>query len=58
MVGRSGGRVAGKAKIITNSAQLGLGIGLSLAKLRDVQKGRRVTIFNKLKTNLDGGRYS
>ena len=31
MVGRSGGRVAGKAKIITNSAQLGLGLGLSLA---------------------------
>ena len=31
-VGRSGGRVAGKAKIITNSAQLGLGLGLSLAK--------------------------
>ena len=33
MVGRSGGRVAGKAEIITNSAQLGLGLGLSLAKV-------------------------
>ena len=31
--GWSGGQVAGKAKIITNSAQLGLGLGLSLAKL-------------------------
>ena len=31
-----GGRVAGKAKIITNSAQLGLGLGLSLAKFRQV----------------------
>ena len=27
-----GGRVAGKAEIITNSAQLGLELGLSLAK--------------------------
>ena len=30
--GRVGGRVAGKAEIITNSAQLGLELGLSLAK--------------------------
>ena len=31
VVGWSGDRVAGKAEIITNSAQLGLGLGLSLA---------------------------
>ena len=34
MVGWSGGWVAGKAEIITNSAQLGLGLGLSLAKIK------------------------
>ena len=37
MVGWSGGRVAGKAEIITNSAQLGLGLGLSLAKTFNVK---------------------
>ena len=31
MGGWSGGRVAGKAEIITNSAQLGLELGMSLA---------------------------
>ena len=33
VVGWVGGWVAGKAEIITNSAQLGLGLGLSLAKI-------------------------
>ena len=43
MVGRSGGRVAGKAEIITNSAQLGLGLGLSLAILTQNQaNGSRI----------------
>ena len=38
-----GGWVAGKADIITNSAQLGLGLGLSLAKLLYL-----ADIFNKI----------
>ena len=35
MVGWSSGLVAGKAEIITNSAQLGLELGLNLAKAGD-----------------------
>ena len=42
--GRAGGWVAGKADIITNSAQLGLELRLSLAKENIIQHiGREVT---------------
>ena len=37
MVGWVGGWVAGKAEIITNSAQLGLGLGLSLAITQEAE---------------------
>ena len=39
--------MAGKAEIITNSAQLGLGLGLSLAKIDKVE----ITEINKKTAN-------
>ena len=42
---RVGGRVAGKAEIITNSAQLGLELGLSLAKMLNDCLGKSLKVL-------------
>ena len=46
--GSSGGRVAGKAEIITNSAQLGLELGLSLAMFNDIIGVYLVRVFTQM----------
>ena len=43
-----GGRVAGKAEIITNSAQLGLELGLSLAMFNDIVGVYLVRVFTQM----------
>ena len=45
--GWSGGRVAENVEIITNSAKLGLELGLSLAKQKEIKKSDNQNIQNE-----------